>query len=289
LSGLKRGFLFTKLAFQTAIKLPDFLKGVGTYFLGVLILTIIIFIPIGLTRIFLGTEFWGMALIGGLGTLLICALVLWAEVNSLRTALQFDVQQTGKALETDNVKILERKGWQEVLQFNLVHPSLLPAVWFRKQSKAKTLSSSEREDRKLWLDGLYLMKPLISIESLKLKDAVIRINDLISKNLLRFNPELIKVKQIGGGIALFFLLAGPALGIFTGVSIVGEGIPTFTEKIMGTGVGLIISSLMASLGIWLNVTLQTIYNTAIYRWMVDVDAAKGKSKSAQMKDSKKRY
>lgn len=249
-------------------------------------MTIIVFIPIGVALAFLGTGFWGMALIGGLCALLIYALVIWSEISSLSTAIQFDAHQTGKVLESKRDKTLRRRGWGEVIQFNLAYPSLLPVVWLRKQSKVKKLKTPEEDGRKLWLDGLYLMKPLISIEGLKLKDAVTRIKDLVAKKLLRFNPELVKVKQIGGWITLISLMAGITLGVFTGLSMVGEGIATVAEKLLGAGVGLIISSLIASIGIGINVTLQTIYHTAIYRWMVNVDAAKGKSASAQTEPPK---
>lgn len=280
MSGLKRGILFSKLAFQAAFKLPSYLKSVGTYFLGVLVLIIIAFIPIGAILIFLGTDFWGMALIGGLCTLLFYTLVIWAELNSIATVLEFDSHQTGKALESESEKTSRRARWREVFQFNFAYPSLLPAVWFRKQSKQKKSISPEKEDRKLWLDGLYLIKPLIIIESLQLKNAVARINDLVSKNLLRFDPELIKVKQIGRGIVLIALVAGITLGVFTGLSIMGDGIVTLTERLLSAGVGLIISSLITSIGVGLSIYLQTIYHTVIYRWMVTVVAAKGKRTSA---------
>ena len=280
---LKKGFLFIGAAFREAIKSPQMLKPTWIFLLGGLILSLIVFVPIGLVLVLIGTGFWGMALLGVFCAGLFFSLFVWGEITALMTACFFADSLGGEKLDLNGASELMRSAWKDVLQFELAFPALMLSNWFRgRPKKTVTLPLPKKAKRPViqdnWQDALYLMLPLLSLEKLKLKAAVERIQTLVGKNLLRFSPGLIKVQLIGAIILLIFVASGTFLGILVGTELSGSPFVSMFQRLSAAGLGLLTASITASIGIAINAFVRVIYHTAIYRWMINVTEARRRRK-----------
>ena len=280
---LKKGILFIGAAFREAIKSPQLLKPTWIFLLGSLILSLIAFIPIGLVLAFIGTGFWGMALLGVFCTGLVFSLFVWGKITALMTAYFFIENLNGEKGDIENARELMRSAWKDVLQFELAFPALRLSNWFglwRKKSAALPQSKKTKQHvmQDNWQDALYLVLPLLSLEKLKLKAAVERIRTLVGKNLLRFRPGLIKVQLIGSIILLLFMASGAVLGILVGTELSSSPFAGMFQRLSAAGLGLLTASITASIGIAIDAFIRVIYHTAIYRWMINVTEARRRRK-----------
>jgi len=283
LLSLKKGFLFIRAAFREAIKSPQLLKPTWFFLLGGLILSLIVFIPIGLVLAFIGTGFWGMALMGVFCTGLLFFLFVWGEITALMTACFFAKNLDGEKGDLKSTRELMRSTWRDVLQFEMAFPALMLSKWFgprRKKSAALPQAKKSKQPviQDNWQDALYLMLPLLSFEKLKLKAAVERIRTLVGKNLLRFSPGLIKVQLIGAIILLLSVASGTFLGILVGTELSGNPFASMFQRLSAAGLSLLTASITASIGIAVNAFVRVIYHTAIYRWMINVTEARRRRK-----------
>lgn len=270
--GIKRGFFFIKLALAEAFKNRKLLKPVWAFLLGAIIITLIFLIPINLIIYFLNLDTLGLALIGGICTILLYALFVWGDINTLMAASIFDDIQCGAEPDPTTAREAKKSGWREVIKYDLAYPALLPAVWFPPKPQMVVVDGLDTTvERGAWLKGLFLTKPLFALERLKLKDVPNRVREMVSKNLLRFNPALIRVKRITWWISLLFISVGIVVGIFVGSALVNNGLVPTYKYLVASSVGLLASILIALPGIALNIYSRMIYHTAIYRWMVNVE------------------
>ena len=270
--GIKRGFFFIRLALAEAFKNRKFLKPVWAFLLGAIIITLIFLIPINLIIYFLGRGTLGLALIGAICSILLYALFVWGDINALMAAAIFDDIQCGAEPDPTTAREAKKSGWREMIKYDLAYPALLPAVWFPPKPQVVVVDDlGSTVERGAWLKGLFLTKPLFALERLKLKDVPNRVRAMVAKNLLRFNPSLIRVKRITWWISLLFISAGIVVGIFVGLTLVKNGLVPTYKFLIATSVGLLASILIALPGIALTVYSRMIYHTAIYRWMVSVE------------------
>lgn len=280
---LKKGFLFIGAAFREAIKSPQLFKPTWIFLLGGLVLSLIVFIPIGLVLAFIGTGFWGMALLGVFCTGLLFILFVWGEITALMTVCFFAENLDGEKGDLKSARKLMRSAWKDVLQFELVFPALMLSSWFKpRRKKSAALPQSKKTKQPViqdnWQGALYLMLPLLSLEKLKLKAAVERIRSLVEKNLLRFHPGLIKVQLIGSITLLLFMASGTFLGILVGTELSSSPFANMFQRLLAAGLGLLTASITASIGIAINAFVRVIYHTAIYRWMINVTEARRRRK-----------
>jgi hypothetical protein len=272
LLGIKRGFLFIRLALAEAFKNRKLLKPVWAFLLGALIITLILLVPLNLILYFLGRDTLALALIGSICTILLYALFIWGDINTLMAAAIFDDIQCGAEPDLITAREAKKSGWREVIKYDLAYPALLPALWFPPKPQMVVVDDLDTTvERGAWLKGLFLTKPLFSLERLKLKEVPNRIREMVAKNLLRFNPALIRVKRITWWISLLFIALGFVVGIMIGLALVKNGLVPTYKFLIAASVGLLAGVLVALPGIALTVYSRMIYHTAIYRWMVSVE------------------
>lgn len=270
--GIKRGFFFIRLALAEAFKNRKLLKPVWAFLLGSLIITLILLIPINLILFFLGRDTLGLALIGAICTILLYALFIWGDINALMAAAIFDDIQCGAEPDPITAREAKKSGWLEVIKYDLAYPTLLPALWFPSKPRMVAVDGLDTTvEKNAWLKGLFLTKPLFALERLKLKDVPNRIREMVARNLLRFNPAMIRVRRITGWISLLFITLGTAVGIMVGLALVRNGLVPTYQFLIAASVGLLAGTLVALPGIALTVYSRMIYHTAIYRWMVSVE------------------
>ena len=270
--GIKRGFFFIRLALAEAFNNRKLLKPVWVFLLGSLIITLILLIPINLIIYFFGRNTLGLALIGAICTIMLYALFIWGDINTLMAAAIFDDIQCGVEPDLVTAREAKKSGWREVIKYDLAYPTLLPALWLPpKPQMVEVDGLDSKVEKGAWLKGLFLTKPLFSLERLKLKDVPKRIREMVSRNLLRFNPAMIRVKRITWWISLLFIALGTAVGIMVGLAMVKNGLVPTYKFLIAASVGLLAGTLVALPGIALTVYSRMIYHTAIYRWMVNVE------------------
>jgi hypothetical protein len=240
--------------------------------LGSLIITLILLIPINLIIYFLGRDTLGLALIGAICTILLYALFIWGDINTLMATAIFDDIQCGAEPDLTTAREAKKSGWREVIKYDLAYPALLPALWFPPKPQMVIVDGlGTTVERGAWLKGLFLTKPLFALERLKLKEVPNRIREMVAKNLLRFNPEMIRVKRITRWISTLSIALGIAGGLMIGLALVKNGLVPTYKFLVAASVGLLAGVLVALPGIALTVYSRMIYHTAIYRWMVSVE------------------
>lgn len=284
LLGNRRGFYFIRLALKEAFSNRVLLKPALTLLFGALLLLLIFLVPLNMVIFFLDRDPLALALIGFLCAVLLYVMFVWADVSCLASAAIFDDLQTQTQPDPTSARLARKSGWREVLRFDLAYPSL--SLRARSGSKPrKVLSGVEGSaDPKAWLKGLYLVKPLIALERLKLKDVPARIHDMVSRNLLRFDPALVRVRRITFWLSLLFIILGIAAGTLVAILLTPEGIKPVTQIMLAGSLGLVAGGLVTLPGAALNAYARMIYHTAIYRWVINVDQAGASQTAAQIPD-----
>jgi Ca2+/Na+ antiporter len=281
LSGLKKGFIFIREASRLAFKKRGLLK-TGSWFLKEgLILTICFLIPLLLVVVLMESGIWQMALIG-----LICVFFLyisftWADAASLATAFAFNELETQGTITLADARVTRRKGWKDAFKYGMAYPSLALIKWTPSTSQPATATGTD--SGRGWLKGHFLIIPLISIEGLSLREAVGRVKSMADQNLLRFRPGLIKVRLITHVFAWLMIIIGAALGIWLGMNLGRDPFASDLQKSLAAAAGFLLATVIALPAIGSSAFMRSIYHTAIYRWILSIEAS-GREKPSDVSD-----
>ena len=269
---MQKGFYFIHLALKAFCKIGGCLSIFGRYTLGGLLISLLMLIPLSLVLWLLGTNTWGLALCGVLFGLILFALATWADINSLTASVLFDQEQNACVADKQAANEARQQGFPTMLKFDLAYPSLLPQQWFPgKLIKSAANDSTPPTPQNAWLEGLFLAKPLIALENLPLDGIVPRIRQLLQKNLLRFNPSLVKVQRIGRMVFVINLILGVVVGILVSSALTGTGMTSTFEHLLAGSLGFLSAVIILLPGIAFNSCLPMLYHTSIYRWMVNLE------------------
>lgn len=269
---MRKGLYFIHLALKAFWKLGAITAVCGRYALGSLLIALVVMIPLNLVLWLLGTNSWGLALSGVLGGLTLIALAIWADINSLTASVLFDQQQNGVPADLQTAEESRQLGLKTMLHFDLVYPSLQPRRWLLdKPVKPVADGRPLPIGQNAWLEGLFLAKPLIALERLPLNGLAPRIHQLLDKNLLRFNPKLIKVQLVTRLVLVINLILGVGVGILVSSAWTSTGMTSIFERLMAGSMGFLSGILISLPGIAFNSGLPMLYHTSIYRWIVNLE------------------
>ena len=269
---MRKGFYFIRLSLKSLCKHGACLSNGGRYTLGGLIISLLMLFPLNLVLWLLGTGTWGLALSGMLYGMTLFTLAIWADINSLATCVLFDQQQSTASADKPAAKETRQQGLKTMLKFDLVYPSLQLSRWLSgKPAKPAIDGNASPISKNAWLEGLFLAKPLIALERLPLNGLSPRIRQLLGKNLLRFNPRLIKVQVITRLILLLNLILGVGVGILVSSALTGSGMTSTLERLLAGSLGFLSTVIIILPGIAFNSGLPMLYHTSIYRWMANLE------------------
>jgi len=267
---LRYAFRFIKASFTTAFKKAQLQEQWAYIALGNLILLLIWFLPLGLTVGLIGIRPIGIALIGLVSIFMFYSFYMWGEITRehatqmIASLFQIKESQGGNELQKGPLF----KHWLDIFIWTLVLPVM------RIQESLNQIFLPEKENQRSWMESHALMVPLISLEDISLKDAKSRINEMVSSHLLRFRPGLVKVDLVARVIQWMFGI----IGILTGISVAVIIADPFTsdpwQRILGLGIGLLITWIFITLGQLFHSFTRSYYHTALYQWVRNVAEAR---------------
>lgn len=228
------------------------------------------FVPVGVSTFLFGLGGRGMALIGLFSALTLFGIMIWAEVASIKISQSFQaVFQTDSAInEVDEQKRSVMKQVFDVITLAIARPTLsiiysLKALFGSKQGPSTT-----------WLDGNYLLVPVIALEKLELSEALERIRQVERDHLVRFNPALIGIGPVSMTIRWALVAIGALSGAILSMRLVDPFSSGVIRRILGTTAGWALAGFFAIAGIAFSSFIKTCYHTTLYQWVVNVESAR---------------
>jgi len=304
---LSYAFRFIRASFSIAFKKIQLQEQWVNIAVGNLIFLFIWFLPLALVLGLIGLRPVGMLLIGLIGVFMLFSFRTWSEITrepASRVMVGLfqegpgDLEeisknekdlQTAKELQEDDKPLAEGnshvedspkdksvfKHWEDILALALVLPGMRFVYHFRK------LFWPESESQKAWLTSFTLLIPVISVENRDIKEAVMRINQMIDNHLLRFQSGWVKVDLVGNLVQWALYLLGILVGVTVAIIITDPLASDPWQRILGLGIGLLIAWFFITSGNIFNAYTRSFYHTALYQWVRNVEEARKTGETAK--------
>ena len=267
MQSLKYAFRFIHASFSLASKNPRIQKSwlyLGT---GSLLALIFWFLPLSIVVYFLGLQPAGMILVGLICTFALINLLVLAQVFALITCHAFaTVDGEGEEQKTKWPLLPER--WVDAALFALSLPGKQIRQIFQQ------IISPKEADPSPWLDTSYLILPAICLEKLSLAEAVERVKHIVGEHLLRFRADLVRVKLVADVVQWVLVALGIILGAILGISLADPTSAGNWQRVLGAGAGMFLAWLPTVVGLVFGSFTRTIYHTALYQWVKNVETAR---------------
>lgn len=265
---LNYAFRFINACFSLAIKNPRLRRPWFYLWMGGASLLSLWLFPMGVVVMLIGVRPVGMILIGLFIILLLFGLFVWSEVTALETCRAFgDLIQVETQPES-TVPTRDLTHWQDVFLWVLVLPGLTVIRLFDQ------IFLPGRAEKYSWMAAYYLMLPVISLENLRLKEAEQRIDQLVIDRLIRFQPDLVKIRPVVGVIQWSLILGGIVLGFWVGLLMADPLTAGLLSRLLAMAAAIAVAGLLALLGIWLSSFARACYYTTLYQWALNVESAR---------------
>ena len=268
---LKNAFKFIGVAFSLALKHPRLQEPWFFLGLGSLVILFIWFLPIALVTGLVGLTPLGLTLLGFLSCLGLSSLFLWGEVVALRTARVFaSIGVDSDPAENASNRFSPAHGW-DLASLKLSLPLLQIGKAIRSRFKP---TEAPAEDQKRWLEAPYLALPVMAVEDRDLSGTLSRIGQIVQDNLLRFQVNLVGIHPVGWGVQLLLTTGGLALGFWVGLKVADPLTVDPWQRILAAGISMLVAWVPTFLGTLFSSTIRVCYDTALYQWVCNVEAAR---------------
>ena len=267
---LKYAFRFIWASFSLAFKKVQLQEQWLYLAIGNFVLLLIWFLPFGLTVGLIGFRPVGFIFIGLISIFMLFSFYVWGEITreeiSKALANIFQENTTPEEKEQERSTLFDH--WPEILLWTMLRPVN------RVRSTLRQGLKPNQEEKHPWIDSDALMIPLISQESLGIKEAASRIQEILDGHLLRFKPGFIKVDLLA---KLFHWILG-MIGILAGLSLMIILTDSFStnpwQRVLAVGIGLMVGWVFLTMGYLFSAYVRTCYHTALYQWVMNVKAAR---------------
>jgi len=265
---LKGAFRFLDLNFRMA-QVHETLQKPWMYFsLGGLVLTgFWLALIVGLIFVLpSGPVLWIM--IGLIVILYHLCLFVWGELTALLTAQIFAglVRKDVDQMPDSNAGFIFSHYLWDILIYALSVPGL--SLIHRVQS----LFSRTAAPIQAWMSVHPLIPPVIVLQDLKLREALDRVKEILSKNLLRFQPGYLPVGWVARSIQWILIVAGFIAGLFITTRIADPLSAKSWQAFWAVGAGLVVMGVFSMVGIAFSTYFRTCYHTALYVWVLEVQS-----------------
>jgi hypothetical protein len=264
---LQHAFRFIGASLKLASKNQQFRRSMLYLRAGSLVLLFVGFIPIALVVWLVGFTPLGLILIGLLSFLFTASLLVWGEIGSINICPEAARLFHDPAQDFSPPEKPLKNHWGDIFVLALSIPGAAISNFLRKllKPKAQTLG---------WFDGHILILPIISLEDLKLPDAIRRVEQMLNDNLLRIQPNLVPVRLVAWVVRLVLIVIGILLGILFAVSIVSPLTSDPWQRILAVGTGLLSAWLFAALGVLFSAFTRVCYHTSLYIWARNIEQSR---------------
>jgi len=264
---LKYAFRFISASFSLALKNPRIQKSWLYLGVGSLVVSIVWFLPLSIAVYFLGLQPAGMILVGLIFIFALISLLVLAQVFALTTCGAFGRNDSDEAEQTTKWPSLPER-WVDAALLALSLPGKQVRQTFQQ------IISPKESDRSPWLDISYLILPVICLENLSLSQAVDRVKQIVGEHLLRFRADLVRVRLIAGVVQWGLMAGGIVLGFILGISLADPTSAGNWQRVLGAGAGMFLAWLPTMVGLIFGTFTRTIYHTALYQWVKNVETAR---------------
>jgi len=264
---LKYAISFIRASFKLASKKPQLRKSLLSLRAGSLVMLFAGFISIALVAWLIGLSPLGLILIGVLSFLVAAGLFIWAEISSL------DICPEAAKLFQDNAQGFSppekpvANHWGDILILSLSTPGTIIINNLRKLLGRTAQIPG-------WFDAQFLILPIISLEGLDLSQAVERVNQMVEDNLLRIQPNLVRVRLVARVVRDTLLIIGILLGAFIAVSITDPATAGPWQRVLAAGAGLLSAWLFTTIGNMFGAFTRACYLTSLYIWVRNVERSR---------------
>jgi hypothetical protein len=286
MESFSRGWSFLKQAWQMAAKDRDLLKPSFFSLLAGFVVSIV-FIPLMVGAGFLtGGEnsLFGQAILFVLGAIMIFIQYMVGYVFSAMTVhLIFGFLAEGDGKMDRAWAIVKR----DVLDLMSLAAASTAVNLLKNAIKGKGQSTGRNALAGLldtvWTEAAFLLLPAMVIEDINLKDALIRVSNIIKNNLLLVGISTVGVKAVNGLIGFILGFTGIGLGFGIGFGIVSlTGVESIIGLVSGIGLGVLVASLFIMTATVITSYTATAYHTCLYLWARDVEKARAAGSEAQV-------
>jgi hypothetical protein len=285
MQSFSRGWSFLKQAWQMAFKDKDLIKPT-IYSLIAGIIVSIIFIPLMAGGWFL---FGQNNTVGQVVTYILGAVMIFVQFtvgyifSAMTVYLIYGFLAEGDG-RMDKAWAVVKRDFLDLL--SLAGASTLVNL-FKNAIKGKGRSGARNFLAGLvdtvWTEAAFLLLPAMVIEDINLKDALIRVGNIIKNNLLLVGISTVGVKAVNGliGFLLGFLGIGLGLGSAYGIIAI-TGTQNTLGLIGGISLGVIIAGIFIMVATVITSYTATAYHTCLYLWARDAEKAAAAGSTAQV-------
>lgn len=264
---LRHAFRFIGASFKLALTHPQLLRPLLFLGVGSLLLLILWFIPLASAVGLVGLNSTGLVLIGILSIFSTASLLIWGEIAALQLCpaaaelLQNPSQEFSPALNS------LKAHWGDILLFVLASPWIAIFRFVRKLLKREAQTTT-------WFDARDLILPVVSLENLKLAQAIGRVAQMLKDNLIRFQSSLVRVRLIAKSVQWILLVGGATLGTFIAISLADPVTAPLWLRILAVFLGLLSAWFLTTIGILFSTFTRTCYHTSLYIWVRNVERSR---------------
>lgn len=277
MESFSRGWAFLKQAWQMALKDRDLIKpSVMALFAGFIVS--LFFIPLMIGAGFLtGGEqsLVGQVILFVLGAIMIFIQYVVGYIFSAMTVyLVFGYLAEGDG-KMDRAWAVVKRDLLDLLSLAAASTAVSlvkNAVKGKGNSGGRNLLAGLIDT--VWTEAAFLILPAMVIEDINLKNALLRVGNIIKNNLLLIGLSTVGVKAVNGLIGFLVGFTGIGLGFAIGFGIVSvTGVENIVGLVSGIGLGVLVASLFIMTATVITSYTATAYHTCLYLWARDVEKA----------------
>jgi hypothetical protein len=273
---LTYAFHFIKACFSLALKNTRLRNPWLAMWMGSLTLIILWLLPLGVVVALIGLKPWGMVLIGLFSILLLFCLVVWGEITALETCQIFAVLTKDDSSTVEAVsESMNFAHWGDIFLWVLTLPGHEAIHLFNFIFRPQKAVNHD------WLEGSYLVLPIISLENLNLAVALERVKQMLRDHLLRFHPDLVGIRPVAGVVQWSLVIVGGLLGFWVGLIIADPLTAGILTRLLAIVVGIFLAGTFATLGVFFSSFFRACYYTTLYQWVLNVESARSTGGASQ--------
>lgn len=267
MQSLTYAFQFISASFSLMLKHSRLQKTWLYFGVGSLVVLILWFLPLSIVLALIGLKPVGMILVGLISIFALVSVLVFARVFALIICRVYGTIDSDEGGQPSKWPLLPEH-WMDVTLFAISLPGkhLLQTT--------QQIFSGGKSDSTHWPDPSYLILPVICLEDLSLSQAVQRVKEIVEEHLIRFRAELIQIGLVGGVVQWILLVGGIALGFIDGINLADPNTAGRWQRVLGAGIGMLAAWLPAMIGLVVSTFPRTIYHTALYQWVKNVEAAR---------------
>lgn len=266
---LKYAFRFINACIALTLKHRRLRSPLFHLWMGGMALIILWLVALLIVVAFFGTRPLGLVLIGVLISLLLFCLLAWGEITALETCLIFDdLTWMDQGLPGSSQGKQDYARWYEVLFWVFLQPGFWIIRLFNQAFRPQHVEKSD------WLSAAYLMLPIMTLESFRLREAIDRIKQLVANRLIRFRHDLVAVRPLSTVVQGLFILLGAGVGLWVGLKIADFKTARLLSRLIAVAVGTLIAGVLTLLGTSFSSFNRACYYTTLYQWILSVENAR---------------